>query len=319
MKTHQKSFVRIGRWLQVFGIVCSTVLVSFSASAGGLVICNNCPSRVNAAITAGNGLAVVADINGVNLSAYEVEYDIELRRWRTFSTPVLPGVSQAFLRNVDLVTASAASSAGKIPTSAQANGAVAAEASPGGIIIHLRPDNAGGANEMPFPEAFKGSDAYEIVQNATARQNLGRRLAESFKGADESSPNWNSIASQLSMAVLTFGELYGAGTVTMVIEWRNGTVTVYRLTTANIDESKYENGESRDAQGNKIPDSAISNPETAGSYVGSYYFGELPGGANNLQRWMDSARMYGVPITGGAGGNRASCSWDGVTIRCKAL
>ncbi len=317
MKTHKNSSGRAAGWLQVFGLLCSTALVSFSASADGLVICNHCPSRVNAAITAGNGLVVVADISGVNLSAYEVEYDIELRRWRTLSTPVLPSVNQAFLRNVDLVTAAAAALAGKAKNSVEAKAADTAAAGSGGVIVHLHPDNPGGANEMPFPSAFKGSDAYEIVQNATARQTFGRRLAEAFKGADESSPNWNSIASQLSMAVLTFGELYGAGTITIVVQWRNGTITQYRLTTENIDEAKYENGESRDAQGNKIPDSAISNPATAGSYVGSYYFGELPGGADNLRRWMDSARMYGVPVTG-AGGNRASCSWDGVTIKCMA-
>lgn len=313
MKIDFKRVLNRYRALQALLLLSITATASFSAQAGGVVICNNCASPTNSAISSGIGLTVIVDINQVKLSAYNVEYDKELRRWRAIKTPVPQGVDSAFVRAVDLITAARAQN----PNGAFARASgVTATASTGGIPIYMHPDNPSNSNGMIFPDAFKGSSAYDIVQNATLRQTFGQRLADAFKGTDSSSPLWNSLAGSVSQAVLSWGDSFGFGTVTIYVTWRDGTVTVYKLTSENANEAKYINGESRDAQGNKIPDASITDPQTAASYVGSYYFGELPGGNRALNEWLDAARMYGIPITG-AGGNSVTCTWDGQTLRCQ--
>lgn len=74
-------------------LMAISALYTSSAKAndvGRVVECNSCPSTVNAAISKGNGLTAVVDFDNATLTAYEVEYDRERRRWRATRVPV-PG------------------------------------------------------------------------------------------------------------------------------------------------------------------------------------------------------------------------------------
>ena len=71
------------------------------ARAGGLVECNRCASPRDAAILSGAGLTVIVDFEKVKLSAFDVEYDRELRKWRAVPTPVPTQIQQAFYRIIE--------------------------------------------------------------------------------------------------------------------------------------------------------------------------------------------------------------------------
>ena len=72
-----------------------------NARAGGLVECNNCASPRDAALPSGAGLTVVMDFERARLTAFNVEYDREFRKWRALPTPVPNQIQMAFLRIVD--------------------------------------------------------------------------------------------------------------------------------------------------------------------------------------------------------------------------
>ena len=306
--------------LPLLGCLIGGVGFPALAKASGVVVCNDCPSSTNRAIAAGIGLTAVVDITQVKLLAYDVEYDKELRRWRALPTPVPGSVNKAFVNAVDVVS-KARDSSPRVEgggSAAPLKGRAGDRA--GGPALYLYPDAPTIQNGVVFPDAFKGSTAHEVVQNATWRQRLGLSLADAFKGTDASNPLWNGIAGGVAQAVLTWGDYFGAGTVTMVITWRDGSVTVYRLTTDNINEAKYSKGDSRDKLGNKIPDASVADPQSAADFAGRYYFGEGASGAAELQNWLDSARMYGIPITDGSGVRHGvDCSWNGTTLKCSVF
>ena len=91
-------------------MVAISALYTSSAKAndvGRVVECNSRPSTVNAAISKGNGLTAVVDFDNATLTAYEVEYDRERRRWRATRVPVPDPITAAFLRVMDATTRSA--------------------------------------------------------------------------------------------------------------------------------------------------------------------------------------------------------------------
>lgn len=142
-----------------------TALLLFSASesrAGGLIECNNCASPKDAALLSGSGLAVVMDFERARLSAFEVEYDREIRKWRALSTPVPAQIQMAFLRILDATSAFRAP-----PEEAHAMAG-------GGSVVVLHPDNPGNSNGVRFPESYKSSNTFDIVSSATLRTRLGQ-------------------------------------------------------------------------------------------------------------------------------------------------
>jgi hypothetical protein len=293
-------------------IIICTALVAFSiiststekANAGGLVECNNCRSPKDAALLSGSGLTLVADFEGAKLNAYEVEYDREIRKWRALSTPVPAQIQLAFYRIVDATTTQ------------QMKALREKKQAGGGPVVILHPDNPGNSNGINFPDAYKGSNTFDIVESSTLRTRLGQHLATELSGASTGNTNWNYFANALQQAGLTWSSLKGGGTITIIINWRDGSRTVYKITAEDVTEAKYQKGESRDSTGNKVPDESIVDPVTAPSYAGGYYFGR----SNDMERWARSAQQYGVPVTGASPGqSRMSCSWDGRTVTCKAL
>ena len=301
--------------------------VSLSAIAGGVVECNRCPSTANAAISKGNGLTVVVDFESAQLTAYEVEYDRELKRWRTMRTAIPEPISAAFYRVLDAASLTpssaqpnAAAIPGHEPTQGEAADSARSNKNQGGLVVTVHPDNPQYSNPVgfTFPSAYKDFSASDIVLSATSRARFGQYLAEGLAGAGTSSAAWNSVAFSIQELALSWADKHGAGAIIVIVQWRDGSRTVYKVTTDNVTEAKYVEGESRDSEGNRFPDASIVAPGTAPDYVGDYYFGEGNRGKRNLQRWMDSARRYGIPITGNAGDrNRMLCSWDGRTIHCR--
>lgn len=276
----------------------------------GLVQCNGCIFPRQAAINTGSsGLKLVVDFSTAKLYGFQVEYDRETRRWLAFPQQVPEPITTAFHRIMDATSAAALEPEAR-------TGPQQGRKKNGGPLVMLHPDNPGNANNIRFPDAYKGLNAYDIVDSATSISRLGQNLAFELAGATGNNPNWNSIALTLQQAALTFGSIYGSGTITIRITWRDGSTTTYTVTAENVSEAKYSQGQSRDATGNMVPDQSIVEPATAPRYAGAYYFGD----ANDRARWTRSASHFGVPVSGGSStGRRMSCSWDGKTITCQAM
>lgn len=299
--------------IAVFVLMTSGSLNIASAQEPGrpdIVICNGCQIPRQAAInTQSSGLKLVVDFNMAKLYAFQVEYDWEMRRWLAFPQQIPVPITEAFHRVMD------ATAARSIEQSRQAAPTHDATKN-GGPLVNLHPDNPGGSNNIRFPEAYKNFNAYDIVDSSSSRSRLGQNLALELAGATGSNPNWNTIALSLQRAVLTFASIYGGGTITLRITWRDGSTTLYSITAANVAEASYVPGQSRDASGNMVPDQSIAVPATAPAYAGAYYFG--PSG--DRARWTRSAAYFGVPVSGGSSsGHRMSCDWDGSTVTCKAM
>lgn len=270
------------------------------SKAGGLIECNNCASPKDAALLSGSGLAVVMDFERARLSAFDVEYDREIRKWRAISTPVPAQIQMAFLRVLDATSAFR----GPHEDAHAMRG--------GGSVVVLHPDNPRNSNGIGFPESYTSSNTFDIVASATLRTRLGQYLATELAGANTGSPTWNGIALSIQQAALNWAGLKGGGSITIMITWRDRSRTLYRATPDNVAEAKYQKGESRDSTGNKVPDESIADPISAPSYAGQYYFGQH----GDLDNWVRSAQMYGVPVQRG-GSSRISCSWDGRTVYCQ--
>jgi len=168
--------------LQTAIIALATLSFTGGAKAGGLIECNNCAPPKSVALQSGAGLTVIIDFDKAQLTAFNVEYDRELRKWRAISTPVPSQIQMAFLRIVESVSNTTGHSDQAFPKAG------------GGAVVPLHPDNPGNSNGMRFPDSYKSSDAFEIVNSATMRTRLGQYLALEIAGTNTSSTAWNSFA-----------------------------------------------------------------------------------------------------------------------------
>lgn len=269
-----------------------------TADARGVVECNLCQSPKDAAIASGVGMTIVVDLEMRAIKAYNVEYDREMRKYRAVPQPVPPSIAASFNRYMDALDRRLKN---------------ARDGDEGGPIFSLDPDSSVFVNGISFPEDYRDSDAFQIVQQHTSRTRLGAHLAAQIAGAYTSSEWVNALAFSVHQVILNFLSKVAFGSVSIVITWRDGSTTVYRMDKNSDKEAEYVPGKSRDRNGNKVPDQAITDPATAPSYVGSYQFAS----SDDLNSWLDSARMYGVQISGGSsGGDRMHCSWDGGTLFC---
>ena len=312
-------------------MVAISVLYTSSAKAndvGRVVECNSCPSTVNAAISKGNGLTAVVDFDNATLTAYEVEYDRERRRWRATRVPVPGPITAAFLRVMDATTRSAPAGSQQpnraTPAKAPGNSPTQqkADKGKGGLVVTVDPDNPQASNPLGFrfPDAYKNLNAGDIVISATARTQFGQHLAKGLAAADTTSAAWNSIALTVQELVLSWASKFGGGSIIVIVKWRDGSRTLYKVTTDNVAEAKYVDGESRDSNGNRIPDASITVPATAPTYVGNYAFGRGGAGTRNINQWRQSAGLYGVRVTGeNSSRNQIQCSWDGRNLICRAM
>lgn len=275
-----------------------------TAHAGGVVPCNACADPRSAALQSGAGLTVVVDLERQRLNGYNVEYDRELRRYRAVPTAVPPEVTAMFNRILALPRGNVGPGTQFVP---QWFGR--------GAVIPVHPDDPQNANGITFPADLKDLNAYDVVQSVTYRTRLELGIARAFSAADTAQPAWNSLATTISSIILSWvSKLFGVDTVTYVITWRDGSRTRLVIAPNAVDRAKYVSGESVDADGNRIPDGAVSNEATGEGFAGAYHFSSEQG----LQNWLDAAHIYGVRIEEVPGsplsGN--SCTWDGKRLHC---
>ena len=274
-------------WLKLFVFALSTGWCLSAAAVDQVVRCDNCASAVNAAVATGtNGLKVIADPRKKTVVAYEIEYDRELRRWRTFQKTVPAGMKESFSA---IMSASSATVVVRVGT-------------PGQLI---------NSNS-----AFSDSNAHEIIQSATLRSGLARELAANFAKANTSSDVWDDLAYSLtSVGITALGQIAGINNFNFVLQFPDGSSITMKIDSNTVTQATYVAGKSTDADGNRIADSAASGPG-GGEYAGGYYFSTN----QNLQDWLNTAIMNGVKVTGPSSNNRRlSCSWDGRTLSCRYM
>ncbi|APP81853.1 hypothetical protein [Xanthomonas hortorum] len=293
-----------------FSVVLFSFLASTSAEAAGVVVCNYCFSPKDAAINSGTGYTLVLDYDSQKLYAYEVEYDRELKRYRAVTNQVPESINQSFLRGMSISGPSAITE-----RNMKSRDFMVATDS-GSVNIILRPGDPNYSNPIQFPDAFRNSNAYEVVNSASVRGLLGQALARELAGATTGNPTWDSLAFQLQSIILSIGgSTIGVGSYRFLIIWQNGTRTVYTIDPSTITEARYVNGESRDDVGNLLPDANIANPDTAGGYAGEYRFSS----GGSFGSWQGSAGIYGVPVSNGSSSSTGmACGWDGANLTCKA-
>lgn len=247
--------------------------------------CDNCSAaaRQGVARGAGAGTHLVADYVLDSVSGYEVEYDRERRVWLALPASVPQQIRNSFAYSLSPQMANS------------------------GAVIIVGPNRPG--NAFPFPGGFTGSNAHEIVRNASQRGILENQIASNYSGATTGSTVWNDTAFALSSMTLSV-----LGTpATIVIVWSDGSKTTLKIAPGATNRAQYQQGQSQDSEGHLIPDAAATNSGTGGNYAGHYGFND----PNTLQDWINTAVMYGVPVTGGGGGRtQMTCTWDGVTLHC---
>jgi hypothetical protein len=91
--------------LRLIGLIALGMLYPMPAHAGEVVSCENCANPRQAAIASGIGLAVVADVSGRKLLAFDVEYDRELHRYRALPVAIPDEVNATFHRLLRLMEA----------------------------------------------------------------------------------------------------------------------------------------------------------------------------------------------------------------------
>lgn len=288
-----------------------TSCIVTNVDAAGVVVCNNCFSPKDAAINSGIGFTIVMDYDSQKLYGYEVEYDRELKRHRAVTNQVPDSIVQAFHRGLSIAgPPSITASEIKIkPDDLEAK-------SSGSTTYTLHAGDPNYPNPIRFPDAFRNSNAYEVVNSASVRSLLGQALARELAGATTGSDTWDSLAFQVQSLMLSIANsTIGIGSYSFVIIWSNGTKSVYTIDADTVTEAKYVNGESRDDVGNPIPDTNIANPDTAGGYAGEYRFSS----GETFNSWQGSAGIYGVPVSNGSSSTTGmSCGWDGANLTCRA-
>lgn len=286
----------VPRAVQLLALLGLSAFFSPLAHAAGVLICDNCTDSRALALTSGTGPTIVADFSQRKLHGYEVEYDRELHRYRAVRIPVPDPIVASFNRIMGMLDRR-----GIRPRQR-------------GVQFEIHPDDPGAANGIVFPDEFKGHNAHDIAQMATARFRLESQIGEAFTGATTNSTIWNSMATFLSSIGLSFvSKALGIDGATYVITWRDGSKTTLLVRADSVNEAKYVQGGSKDAQGNRIPDGAASNPDTAQGFAGVYQFNDKEA----MQRWIDTARLYGVTVIEGSGiAGQLDCRWDGQTLTC---
>lgn len=281
------------------------VLLPIMVHAEGVVECENCGNPKQAAITSGIGLTLVADFPGRKLHGFDVEYDRELHRYRALPVPVPDQVQRSFHHLLRLPEASR-----------DRNGLSRAAAKGRGAVIPVHPDDPGGTNGIAFPEASKNLTAYDVAIDAGARTQLEMSLGAAFSGSNGHSPTWNALATTLSSLGMNWlSRIMGVDSATYVITWRDGSKTTLVITPDSVHRAKYHSGESTDAQGNRIPDGAATNPGEAPGYAGMYTFSD----EQTFNEWLSAAYIYGVPVdvVEHTYPVQIICRWNGRTLECE--
>ncbi|HEL5041937.1 TPA: hypothetical protein UOA93_003774 [Stenotrophomonas maltophilia] len=300
-----------GKALRFFSrtaLLLSTLFAAGSiqeARAKGVLVCDNCRDPRALALSSGTGPTIVADLQQRRIHGFDVEYDRELRRYRATRAQIPGPINASFNRIMGMLD-------NNVPSVQFAPRQWAGR----GIQYEVHPDDPQFANGISFPEEHKSLNAYDVVQMATERSRLEGDIGKAFTGATTSSAAWNSMATFLSSIGLSFvSKTIGIDSAIYRITWRDGSKTTLVITPSAVDRARYVQGESLDAKGNKIPDGAATDPDLARNFIGSYRFDDH----DELERWVDSARLYGVTMHPGMPQESLQivCEWNGKDIVCR--
>src|SRR3546814_13548838 len=78
-----------------------------------------------------------------------------------------------------------------------------------------------------------------------------------------------SLMISLNSAIMAAG--YPSG-FKIVITWTDGSQTVYKIDSSTADQAIYATGESKDANGNTLPDASIVGDDAGNLYAGASVF-----------------------------------------------
>ncbi|WP_164147028.1 hypothetical protein [Stenotrophomonas maltophilia] len=275
------------------------------AHAAGVLVCDNCRDPRALALYSGTGPTIVVDFQQRRLHGFDVEYDRELRRYRATRAQIPGPINASFNRIMGMLD-------NNVPTVQFAPRQWAGR----GVQYEVHPDDPQYANGIGFPEEHKNLNAYDVVQMATERFRLESAMGKAFTGATTSSRAWNSMATFLSSIGLSFvSKALGIDGAIYRITWRDGSKTTLAIVSSSVDTARYVQGQSKDANGNMIPDGAATSPGVAQHFAGTYNFNSR----DDLDRWIDSGRLYGVNMFPGAPPESLQivCEWNGTDIVCR--
>lgn len=281
-------------------------LMSGNAAADTVVRCDGCQwYQYHEKASSYPGYVYVVDIPNAQLTLWEnrnyysdpSEYD-EIS-YGVEQLPVPPEVEQHYLYMLDK----------KIE---------AAESGKTNVVVHISP---GSSNNWPMAGdpfgGFSNIDAFDVINSASVRTQLGANLARSHAAAQTSSEAMNNLLMTLNSVLMSITTpVSGQISFTIVITWKNGTQTTYTLDSSTANEAKYVQGASRTSEGNPIPDVSATVSPTGANYHGQYYFQTQ----SSLNDWVETARNLNITVSGSStGSQRMSCTWVETTLTCKYL
>ena len=158
---------------------------------------------------------------------------------------------------------------------------------------------------------FTGSNAYEVASSNTVRTRLGQNIANAITGATGNA-QLDALGLTFTSFLLSAPQLFGEFGINIVITWPDGSTNTFVFTSDNVSEAQLAPGASRDADGNRIPDSSVNTPNGGPSYSGTYFFND----SDSLSDWLNAMQAQGIPVTGPSS-RRLECTWDGQTLKCK--
>ncbi|WP_148268079.1 hypothetical protein [Pseudoxanthomonas spadix] len=290
-------------------------MISPKAMAGAVYRCDGCTSseKMEVARSGPLGFTYVVDTAAAELTLWSVEYDGESRRKKANESRVDSVTYNRFRFFLERPSAAPGLSAAGTSASAQAGGG-GSGSEPFSDAVKISPNDWNRAlfYQNPFDD-LSGSNAYEVVNSASERTMLGQNIATALAASGTGNAAIDKLGPALNSFMLGLG---GAGKLTIVIVWSDGSKTTYYVDSQSTTEAKYVTGESRDSLGNPVPDAAASSDRAGEIYGGQFYFSSDAG----LSDWVNTARNYGVPVTGSSSGSRRlSCTWDGEHLACKFI
>lgn len=278
-------------------IICGVLMqLCFSSTViAGVTRCDNCSVsgyRAAAEAIGGNGYRYVIDYPQANLTLWHAMYDSEIRMRIVEEMPVDPDVEASFLFLIEQ------------KMQARAN-----------VEVVLTPDGPPSPPFLSNPLNGLGNfGAYDVINGGTFRNQLGTQLAKAVSG-NTGDVSLDNLGVTLTSVLLSLNApVVGQTTITIKIHWTNGTKTTFIIKPSNVSQAEYQAGMSTDENGNPIPDTAIVDPDTAGTYDGQWTFNTT----QSVDRWVQNARNRGISVTGG-GSRRLSCTWNGQVLRCSFI
>lgn len=278
-----------------------TALLSIGLLAGALAVnvakadvlsCNSCQPYQHEykAATAGLGTHLVYDPVNVNLTHWRVLLDRETGGLEVTENEVPASAMEAYLRNLQLAY---------MPKDG-AN--IGVRLTPNGWSIPT--PVSGLTNHLTNPLAgFPNGNAYQAVNHGTMRNQLASAIVSALAGGNTGIASLDNMMATLYSTALS-GALpqTSAMTITVTVVWPDGSTNVFTIA-SNL-QATLMPGQSRDVNGNPIPDWTINTDAGTPTYTGRWIFGNQ----SQINSWVNNLIMFGVPIKNQSGGRlRLQC------------